>query len=40
VRYQMHGKIIVQSTQVTAPMAEILQSLGLPLPKKILEVYE
>jgi hypothetical protein len=40
VRYQMHGKIIVQSTQVTAPMAEILQRLGLPLPKKILEVYE
>jgi hypothetical protein len=40
VRYRMHGKTIVQSTQVTAPMAEILQSLGIPLPKKILEVYE
>jgi transposase len=40
VRYQMHGKTIVQSTQVTAPMAEILQSLGIPLPKKILAVYE
>jgi hypothetical protein len=40
VRYQMHGKTIVQSTRVTAPMAEILHSLGIPLPKKILEVYE
>jgi transposase len=40
VRYQMHGKTIVQSTQVTAPMAEILQSLGIPLPKKILAVYD
>src|SRR5262245_958305 len=40
VRYQMHGKTIVPSTQVTAPMAEILQRLEIPLPKKILEVYE
>src|SRR4029434_3059639 len=40
VRYRMQGKTIVQSTQVTAPLAEILQSLGVPLPKKILEVYE
>jgi len=39
-RYRMHGKTIVQSTQVTAPMAEILQSLSIPLPKKILEVFE
>src|SRR5919202_2767305 len=38
VRYRMHGKTIVQSTQVTAPMAEILRSLGVPLPKRILEV--
>jgi len=36
VRYRMHGKTIVQSTQVTASMAEILQSLGLPLPKEDL----
>jgi hypothetical protein len=40
VRYRMHGKTSVQSTQVTASMAEILQSLGIPLPKKILDVYE
>ena len=38
VRYRMHGKTIVQSTQVTAPIAEILRSLGVPLPKRILEV--
>jgi transposase len=38
VRYRMHGKTIVQSTQVTAPMAEILRSLGIPLPKRILAV--
>ena len=38
VRYRMHGKTIVQSTQVTAPMAEILRSLGVPLPQRILEV--
>jgi hypothetical protein len=36
----MHGKTIVQSTQVTSSMAEILQRLGMPLPKKILEVFE
>jgi hypothetical protein len=28
------------STQVTAPLAEILQRLSIPLPKKILEVFE
>ncbi|MGH8058554.1 MAG: IS1634 family transposase, partial [Candidatus Entotheonellia bacterium] len=38
VRYRMHGKTIVQSTQVTATMAEILRSLGIPVPKRILEV--
>jgi transposase len=38
VRYRMHGKTIVQSTQVTAPIAEILRSLGVPLPQRILEV--
>jgi transposase len=38
VRYRMHGKTIVQSTQVTAPIAAILRSLGVPLPKRILEV--
>jgi transposase len=38
VRYRMHGKTIVQSTQVTAPIADILRSLGVPLPKRILEV--
>jgi hypothetical protein len=40
VRDRMQGKTIVQSTQVTAPLAEILQSRGIPLPKKILEVFE
>ena len=40
VRYRLQGKTIVQSTQVTSPMAEILQRLGIPLPKKILEVFE
>jgi transposase len=38
VRYPMHGKTMVQSTQVTAPIAEILRSLGVPLPQRILEV--
>jgi transposase len=38
VRYRMHGKTILQSTQVTAMIAETLRSLGIPLPKKILEV--
>src|SRR5215468_2567369 len=38
VRYRMHGKTIVQSTQVTAPIAEMLHSLGVPLLKRILEV--
>jgi transposase len=40
VRYRLQGKTILQRTQVTAPMAEILRSLGIPLPKKILEVSE
>jgi hypothetical protein len=39
-RYQRHGKTMVHRTQVTAPMAEILHSLGMPLPQKILAVYE
>ena len=38
VRYRMHGKTILQSTQVTSPLAKILRSLRIPLPKKILEV--
>jgi len=38
VRYRMHGKTILQSTQVTSPLAKILRSLHIPLPKKILEV--
>ena len=38
VRYRRHGKTIVQSTQGTAPIAAILRSLGVPLPKRILEV--
>jgi transposase len=40
VRYRMQGKTILQSTQVTAPLAKILRSLGISLPKKILEVSE
>src|SRR5215831_9289141 len=40
VRYRMHGKTIVQSTQVTAPIAAILRSLGVLLPQRILEVSE
>jgi hypothetical protein len=39
VRYRLQGKTIVQSTQVTSPMAEILQRLGIPSPKKNLEVF-
>jgi hypothetical protein len=38
VRYRLHGKTIVQSPQVTAPMAALLRSLGVPLPQRILEV--
>ncbi len=38
VRYRMHGKTIVQSTRVTAPLADILRRLGGPLPQRILEV--
>jgi transposase len=38
VRYRMHGKTILQNTQVTATIAETLRSLGIPLPNKILEV--
>ena len=40
VRYRMQGKTILQSTQVTAPLAKSLRSLGIPSPKKILEVSE
>ena len=40
VRYRMHGKTMVQSTQVTTAMAGILRSLGIPLPKRILDVSE
>lgn len=40
VRYRMHGKTIVQSTQVPTTVAEVLRSLGIPLPKKILEVFD
>src|SRR5215510_7475683 len=38
VCYRMHGKTIVQSTRVTAPLAALLRNLGLPLPPRILEV--
>jgi transposase len=38
VPYRMHGKTILQNTQVTATIAETLRSLGIPLPNKILEV--
>jgi transposase len=38
VRYRMHGKTIVQSTRVTAPLAALLRNLGIPLPPRILEV--
>jgi hypothetical protein len=34
----MHGKTIVQSTRVTAPLAALLRSLGMPLPQRILAV--
>jgi hypothetical protein len=37
VRYRMHGKTIVQRTPVTSTMAKLLRSLGIPLPKRILE---
>jgi hypothetical protein len=29
---------MLQSTRVTAPMTEILHTLGIPVPKKILDV--
>lgn len=38
VRYRMHGKTLLHSTQVTATIAETLRSLGIPLPKKMLDV--
>jgi hypothetical protein len=38
VRYRMHGKTIVQSTRVTAPLAALLRSLGMSLPQRILAV--
>jgi hypothetical protein len=38
VRYRLHGKTMVQSTQVTAPIAAILRRLGVPLPKRMLAV--
>jgi transposase len=38
VRYRMHGKTILQNTQVTATIVETLRSLGIPLPNTILEV--
>jgi hypothetical protein len=40
VRYRMHSKTILQSTQMTATITETLRSLGIPLPKRILEVSE
>jgi hypothetical protein len=40
IRYRLQGKTLVQSTRVTSPLAEIRQSLGMPLPKKILAVFE
>ena len=40
VRYRMQGKTILQSTQVTSPLAKILRSLGISLPNKILAVSE
>jgi hypothetical protein len=38
VRYRLHGKTIGQRTQVTSTLAKILRSLGMPLPKRILDV--
>ena len=38
VRYRMHGKTMVQRTQVPPTLGKILGSLRVPLPKKILEV--
>jgi transposase len=38
VRYRMHGKTILHSTQVTSPRAAILRRRGIPLPQKMLEV--
>jgi hypothetical protein len=40
VRSRMPGKTMVQRTQVTSPMAEILHRLGIPLPKTILDGFE
>jgi transposase len=38
VRYRMHGKTIVQSTRVTSTLAEILRTLRIPTPQKMLDV--
>jgi hypothetical protein len=38
VRYRMHRKTMGPSTQGTSTMAQILPSLGMPLPTRMLEV--
>jgi hypothetical protein len=38
VRYRMQGKTIVQSTQMTSTLAEILRSLRMPTPQQCLSV--
>jgi Transposase DDE domain len=38
VRSRMHGKTIVHSPRVTAPLAALLRNLGIPLPQRMLAV--
>jgi hypothetical protein len=40
VRDRLQGKTMIQRPQVTSPMAAIFHSLGMPLPKNMLDVFE
>lgn len=40
VRYRSDGRTIVQRTKITAPLAETLKKLGIPMPKQILSIDE
>ena len=40
VRYRSDRRTIVQRTKITAPLAETLKKLGIPMPKQILSIDE
>jgi Transposase DDE domain len=40
VRYRSDSRTIVQRTKITAPLAETLKKLGIPMPKQILSIDE